>query len=322
MATKQFKVAIVGAGPGGVSCALGLIEARIPALLIDKNLNCGGQLIQIPSPILNFAGTTWSNGNVAQKALEQSLIEASHKAINENCELTYWSAKTVTDITTSGTIQLQNDTVRADYVVLAPGYRQKKLTFKGTETAHSHVYYHTSKASIAHLSSKVAVVVGGGDSAVLEALSLKSQCKSVYLVPRSDLSKARLDLQLRVKNAGIEVITQSQISELIDGQSGLRAVVLDNKQNGKTELLCDFVVIKAGYQPNTEFLQGAIDLDNSQHIQVNAQLNCYKNGAVQPHIFALGDAVASRYEAPRIARSVGQGMQVASTISRLLSESK
>lgn len=325
MATKNFKVAIIGAGPGGVSCALGLLEARIEAVLIDKNLNCGGQLRQIPSPILNFAGTAWSNGNAAQKSLEQSLIQASGKALSEDCELEYWTAKNVTAVDLSGNIYLAPDHVAlaAEYIVLAPGYRTRELSFVGTEAALTHVYYHTSKAQIANLSTKTALVVGGGDSALIEALSLQSQCQSVYILPRSDLSKARPDLQQRVKDSTIKVLYHSKLVELKDDPDGLAFVSIEDISTGTKQLLpCHFVVVKAGYQPNTEFLQGTIDLDKSEHIKVNAQLNVFSDGKVIPNIFAIGDAAASQYEAPRIARSVGQGMQIASTISRLLSERK
>lgn len=325
MANKNFKVALIGAGPGGVSCALGLLEARIPAVLIDKNLNCGGQLKQIPSPILNFAGTTWSNGNAAQKSLEQSLIQASHEALNEGCDLEYQSNTAVTAIDHDGRIYLDKGdaVIEAEYIVLAPGYRLRELVFVGSETANSHVYYHLSKAQISALNTKTALIVGGGDSALLEALSLQYQCKSVYLLPRSDLSKARPDLQQRIKDSNVSVLYQSEIVELEDGQDGLASVtILDKKTGKKYSLPCNFVAVKAGYQPNTEFLQGTIDLSQSGHIEVNAQLNVFSQGQVLPNIFAIGDAVASKYEVARIARSVGQGMQVASTLSRLLSERK
>jgi len=325
MATKNFKVALIGAGPGGVSCALGLLEARIAAVLIDKNLNCGGQLKQIPSPILNFAGTTWSNGNAAQKSLEQSLIQASHEALNDDCDLEYLSNTTVAAIDHNGRVYLDkgNAVIEAEYIVLAPGYRTREIFFAGSETALGHVYYHLSKAQITGLNTKVALIVGGGDSALLEALSLQNQCKSVYLMPRSGLSKARPDLQKRIRDGNINVLYQSEIIELEDGQDGLSSVAILDKNTGKKySLPCNFVVVKAGYQPNTEFLQGTIDLSESQHIKVNAQLNVFGNGQVLPNIFAIGDAVASKYEVARIARSVGQGMQVASTISRLLSERK
>lgn len=325
MAAKHFKVALIGAGPGGVSCALGLLEARIPALLIDKNLNCGGQLKQIPSPILNFAGTTWSNGNAGQKSLEQSLIQATHAALNDGCDLEYQNATTVTAIDRNGRVYLDkgDDVIEAQYIVLAPGYRTRELVFAGSKAALSNVYYHTSKAQITNLNAKTALVVGGGDSALMEALSLQSQCKSVYLMPRSDLGKARPDLQQRVKDSNVNVLDQSQILELEEGPDGLAfAAVLDKNTGKKYCLPCNFVVVKAGYQPNTEFLQGTIDLSESQHIEVNAQLNVFCQSQVLPNIFAIGDAAASKYEVARIARSVGQGMQVASTISRLLSESK
>lgn len=301
---KKKPTVIIGAGPAGLSCALGLREAHLPSLLIER-AEVGGQLKDIPSPVDNFALGTFSSGKEAAEALQRTLRHTEDEFLHfmkgnvRNIDL---SKLTVEIDAASEALAIE-----AANIVLATGYRVRTLGFVGSES--KHVHYHSDS-----LSGPVIAVIGGGDSAVLKALALVrgDLCRKVYLITRGSALRARPDLRQELASlplAQIQILTNAQIRSFVEGSKGHTLSISDSARSLSVELEVDSLLIKAGYLPNTEFLSGKLAMDENNHVLIDQFCRTSQKG-----VYAAGDITASGF--PRIATAIGQGMTAAAEIIR------
>lgn len=287
---KKKPTVIIGAGPAGFSCALGLREAHLPCLLIEKE-QPGGQLNDIPSLIDNFALGCFIDGMEAVAALKRAL------RASEDEFLRYMKGEATDLDLNNRTLRVGGELIEAANIVLATGYRVRELTFPGSLSPR--VHYHSDKLDGQHLA-----VIGGGDSAVLKAIGFSRHFKTVYLVIRGKTLRARPDLKQEIAALdNVKILKDCRIDTFDDKASLLS---LTNGSASQT-LAVDSVLIKAGYLPNTEFLQGKITLDQTNHLPVDKDCRTEIAG-----VFGAGDITSGNL--PRIAIAVGQGMKAAATI--------
>lgn len=153
--------------------------------------------------------------------------------------------------------------------------------------------------------NKVAVVVGGGDSAMEESLALYKFAKKIYIVHRRDEFKASKIMQERVLalKDKIEVIWDSVPTQVL-GEKFVKAVKIKNlKTNKEREIPTDGFFLAIGHVPNTDFLKGFIDLDEQGFIRVESV------STNQPGVFAAGDVMDPRYK--QAITSAGSGCKAA-----------
>lgn len=312
-----YPVVVIGAGPAGVSVVLGLLEARIDVLLIDAASDMGGQLPKIPSPITNFAGGYKVTGKTAGADMKEALLAAAATAQEEGVNLTnlpnyqvaHLDART-NELQLKSTLEKANLTLRGEKVVLCTGYRERRLQMPGQSECEQDIYYHGKGPD-----GDTAIFVGGGDSALLKLLAVAPQMKKVILIHRSKHFKARPDVLARVsKLPNLEVFRGSQVAQLERNvQTGRITVTIENLNSGLRQTRqTDWLAVKVGYLPNTEFLENILLLEDG-HVIVDASLRAFdKEGGLLPNVFAGGDIVRGSF--PRIATACGHGMSIAAEI--------
>jgi thioredoxin reductase (NADPH) len=324
---QSFTVIIVGGGPAGVSAAMGFLEARLDCLLIDQGAELGGQVLDIPSEIVNLPGGMFKNGQALSLALQSALARAqelaasdgSNKSVNntggtgdglKTSILTVQRHCLVLSIepgADSVVVETNKGNFVADYLLVATGYRPKVLEAPEGSRFAKHWHNHTDTLPDDLCQCSVAVV-GGGDSALLKVISLAAQVREIHLIHRSKTFRARPDLVEEVKllsncriHKGFEIVA-------LRGEQTLEKIVLRDKENGNVkEINASEVIIKAGYEPNTELLQNKVRLDFRHHVTTGPT-----QSTSHPRIFAAGDIANERH--PRIASAIGQGMMASGAI--------
>jgi thioredoxin reductase (NADPH) len=294
----HHRIIVLGAGPAGVSAALGFAEARIEALLLERSDQCGGQLFDIPSPIWNVM-PAYENGAAAQaglaKIMKTNQLSLTAAAINQVLE-PEGGDKTIVLLDQAG------HEWSCDYLIVATGLRPRTLEFEPSHL-NERVFGHTPEFS----GSETVAVVGGGDSALLKALKLADKVKHVHVIHRSNHFKARPDVLDDIRSRGNITVHHDATIAALSGKDKISGITIrSNCDNSLLEVAAQAVIVKAGYIPNTEILPRRL-LTSGGYVDVDCNLE-----TACPNLFACGDITAGNY--PRIATALGQGMAAAAQI--------
>ncbi len=163
-------------------------------------------------------------------------------------------------------------------------------------------------------------VIGGGNTAAEEALYLSRICSKVYLIHRRDELRAEKILQDRIfdeeKNGKIEVLWDSQLSEVLGDDMGVTGIKIDTKGNISEKSVMG-VFIAIGHKPNTDIFDGQLDMDNG-YIIINSGLNGSVTRSSIDGVFAAGDVSDQIYR--QAVTSAGFGCMAALDAEKYLSE--
>lgn len=284
-------VIIIGSGPAGYTAAIYTARALLNPLVIAGSLP-GGQLM-LTTEVENFPG-------FPDAILGPNLMEAmKRQAEGFGAEIIYEDVVSV---------ELGNPLERIPFKVITDGKKEyfswsiivatgasakylgleseKKLIGRGVSTC--------ATCDGAFYKNKRVMVVGGGDSAMEEALFLTRFASEVIVVHRRDKLRASKIMQERAfKNQKIKFIWNSVIHEILDVEKGkVEKAVLKDVQTGKlTEIPVDGIFVAIGHKPNTDFLKGKIDMDEAGYVKV-------EDGSTRtsyPGIFAAGDVKDPKY---------------------------
>ncbi len=190
-------------------------------------------------------------------------------------------------------------------VIIATGASAKWLGLESETRLRGRGVSVCATCDAAFFKDKKAVVVGGGDTAMEEALALSKFVNEVKVVHRRDKLRASKILQERAfKDPKIEFIWNSTVKEILgkDRVEGIRLKKVDS--NEELELSCDAVFVAIGYKPNTEILKGRIELDEKGYVIVKDGTKTNVEG-----VFAAGDVQDYRYR--QAATAAGQGCKAA-----------
>lgn len=298
-----YETVIVGGGPAGLACALELIESRVQCLLLERAAQLAPQVREIHNPLENFPVGPFANGINMQTSMIAA-VQTAGCFYQLGCEAAQIDcARRV--------IETPKGTVRAKTILLATGYRVRRLNLAGEDNYGDNVCYHVRSGSSRFAGQPVAVV-GGGDNAFIHAIELAELSSQVYLISRSPKFKARPDLVAKLNEyRNIELLNNSQVVEL-SGQKDLRAIkVRSSVSNEITTLPVRGLLVKIGYQPNTELVAGQLETDQCGHIAIDERCRTSQTG-----IYAAGDITTPGY--PRIATALGQGAIAACAIRSYL----
>lgn len=292
-----YDVVIVGGGPAGVSCALECHESALDVVVLEREERVGGQIPLIPSPIFNYVAGYFENGEAARKELEKvaNLFLGERLLINCNVQSADLSQKEI--VTNRGRF-------RGRTIFLATGYRLKQWDFPIPQRFSEHVLYRSGIVR-EELKGKPIAIIGGGDSAVFTALDLAEHGCPVTVLARGEKFKARQDIVERMhEKESVSVFTGASVKSL-EGDEKLERLIAQTPK-GDIEVICEKVIAKLGYVPNTELFTG--QLSSSQgHIEVDERQATSADG-----VFAGGDIVTPGYD--RVAFAAGSGMMAARSI--------
>lgn len=274
-----YDMVIIGGGPAGYTAALYSSRAGFDTVVLEKMV-VGGQMT-LTDVIDNYPGfTNGVDGFTLSNNMQQGAERFGAKTIYDEVVSVDLESK-VKEIETAFSGKLYAKTV-----VIATGANPRELGLENEEELLGQGVHYCAHCDGRFYKDKVAVVVGGGNSAVSDALYLSHLCKKVYLVHRRDVLRAtKIYHDPVMKCENIEICYNSVMSKIEEDNGKVASVTLiDTKTNEKREIECDGVFISIGRKPATEFLGGVLELDNSGYIVADESTKTSIDG-----VFAVGD---------------------------------
>ncbi len=273
---NHFDVIIVGSGPAGLTAAIYTTRAALKTLVIAGE-KWGGQLM-LTSLVENFPG--FPEGIMGPELMENMRKQAEHHgAVIKNINFTEG------DFTKRPfRLKAGEEEFTAKAVILASGADARWLGVPGEEEKIGKGVSSCATCDAMFFRNKNVFVVGGGDSAMEEALVLAKVAQSVTLIHRRDAFRASEIMQQRAKDdPKITFLLNSEVVEVKGGMKVESALVKNNQTGEIQEMPVDGIFVAIGHIPNTKFYQG-IELDKEGYIKV--QEHYHTN---IPGVFTAGD---------------------------------
>ena len=287
MATSARKVIIIGSGPAGLTAALYAARANLSPLLIE-GLEAGGQLMYTTA-VENFPG--FGRKGVMGPELMASMRE---QAEHFGTEFIQGNVTKVDLQRQPFTITLEGGAVEtAESLIIATGASARWLDIGDDRKLSGHGVSTCATCDGYFFRGKPIAVVGGGDSAMEEAIYLTKFASKVTVIHRRDTLRASKIMQDKAfKNPKIEFLWDSEIAQINDVQQGaVTGITVRNLKTGALhDLALDGVFIAIGHTPNTSLFKGQIDLDETGYIRTygGTKTNIpgvFAAGDVQDHIY-------------------------------------
>lgn len=291
---EQFDVMIIGAGAAGLTAGIYSSRAKLKTIIINEGV-VGGQMV-LTDEIANYPGVEKTNGyklaNIMKKQAKDfgSVIKSNIKIKHYNL---YGDIKSV---------ELEDGRkFSAKSVILTPGGRPRNLDIPGEEQFKGSGISYCATCDGDFFTGKELIVVGGGNSALEEAVSLTNYATKVTIIHQFDHFQAFENAVNEArKNDKISFIMESEPREFI-GNGKLEKVRYQNVSSGDySELNTDGAFIFVGYQPNTEALKNHVKLNERNEILVDKDMK-----TDVPGVFAAGDCINKRYRQVTTAVSDG-----------------
>lgn len=254
--TKYYDLVIIGAGPAGLTAAIYALRANLNILVIDKNVLCGGQILNTYE-VDNYPGLPGISGiDLGMKLKEHAELLNAQFVEDEVCHINVDNEVKV--------IQTDNGIIQTKSVIIASGASHRLLNVPGEEEFSGMGVSYCATCDGAFFKNKEVVIVGGGDAAVEDAIYMARICKKVYLIHRRNELRAAKSLQNKLFSyTNVEILWNSSV-EKINGEKKVASVnVVDNSTNAMKEIAVEGVFVAIGIVPNP------IDLSKELHVDVN-----------------------------------------------------
>ena len=307
------KVLIIGSGPAGYTAAIYAARAMLSPTLV-QGIQPGGQLT-ITTDVENYPGY----GDVIQGPWLMEQMEAQAKNVGTNI---------INDIIKSVDLNVypftaeseSGQTFTADSIIISTGAQARWLGLDSEKKFQGYGVSACATCDGFFFKDKEVVVVGGGNTAVEEALFLTSFASKVLLVHRRDELRAEKILQDRLfKNEKIQCIWDSQVIDIMgdDNPLNVTSVKIQNiKTEQVTDLKVDGIFVAIGHDPATQLFKGQIDMDDSGYIITKPDSTLTNiNG-----VYAAGDVKDKTYR--QAVTAAGMGCMAALEAEKFLAENK
>jgi thioredoxin reductase (NADPH) len=304
----DYDAIIIGGGPAGLTAGMYLARARYRVLLLE-NESFGGQLKNVHF-IENYPGFAEgiSGPQLGSEMANQTVKFGAELELREVVGVEPYSSCTVVNCAdgkgyTCGT------------VVVAGGARPKRLGVPGEETLHGKGLIHCALCDGGQFADRIVAVCGGGDSGITDALYMRNLASKVILIEAQPHLTGTAILQERVlADPKLEIHCGKKIVEVIGDEKISGIAVVDVATGRKNVFKVDGMIVRVGIEPNTDYLEGIVPLDDQKQIIVNDRLVTQT-----PGIMAAGDI---RSGSPwQIASAVGDGAAAAIAAQRFLQKS-
>ncbi len=304
---NHYDAIVIGAGPAGLTAGIYLSRARVRTLILSEG-TVGGQMI-LTHEIANYPGVE----NISGYQLSMIMKNQAKKFgcdIKSNIQLeTMMLEGEVKAVTLADGTKFT-----ADAVILSPGGRSRTLGVTGEDGLKGKGISYCATCDGDFFTDKEIIVVGGGNSALEEAVSLTKYASKVTIVHQFDHFQA---FEYAVEEARnypkISFMMESAISAF-QGNEKLEGVeITDLKTGNKQNHAIDGVFIFIGYVPNTEFLEGKLELNKWKEIVVGTDMQTSIKG-----VYAAGDSTAKRYR--QVTTAVSDGTIAALAASKYIHE--
>jgi thioredoxin reductase (NADPH) len=301
---RIYEVIIIGGGPGGLTAGLYTSRARLGTLLIESAL-FGGQMTTTEL-IENYPGFPQGiTGDELSRLMEEHAKRFGMEAVTEE----------VVEVSLEGdmkVVQTHDSIYRSEALIICTGTEYRKLGVPGEKEYAGKGVSYCATCDGAFFRDSQIVVVGGGDSALTEALFLTKFAKELTIIHRRDALRGTKIYQERVcANPKIKILWNSVVQE-IKGDSIVRSILIKNVKTGEVnELNTEGVFLFVGLSPRTQFLRGLISLDEGGYIVTDDNCETSIKG-----IFAVGDCRKRLLR--QIATAVGDGATAAFAAEKYL----
>jgi len=298
---ETYEVLIVGGGPAGFTAGIYCSRANLKTLLLEGATSVSQ--ITLTDIVENYPGFPEGIGGI--ELMEKFRLQAT----NFGLEISTADVKSITKA------QIQNfpawqvvtdkNTYLAFAVIIATGARWRRLNVPGEEAFIGRGVSYCATCDAPLFRNQEVVVVGGGDTAVQEALFLTQFARQVYLVHRRNRLRAAGILKNRaLQNPRIKIIWDSVVEE-IKGKEGVEEVILRHLPTGALHTLSvSGIFVFIGLDPNTEWVKGLLPLSENGAIVVDREMKTSQTG-----IFACGDCTDKRLR--QVVTACGDGATAA-----------
>lgn len=250
----MLDVVIVGAGAAGITAALYALRANLNVLITEKEVY-GGQLFSA-SEIKNYPGIESISGPELAKKLYFQVKNIGCNFLNE--EIIEANLKQKVKI-----LKTKNRTIESKTVIIANGLKRRLLNCPGENKFKGKGVSYCATCDGPLFRGKKVAIVGGGNTAIHDALYLSKICKQLFLIVRKNDFKAEKFLVNSIKNkTNIKYIFNSKISKIYGSNQGVKGIELIDKNNIKSSISLDGVFIDIGYETNNKIFESQIITDS------------------------------------------------------------
>ncbi len=300
---KIHELIVVGAGPAALAAAVYTTREDIPTVLYEKGVI--GGLAAVTDWVDNYPG--FSKG-ISGLDLSEELRKQAERF---GAKIEIGEVMGISEKDGVKTLQTTDGDLQARAVLIATGSDYKKIGVPGEQEFYARGVHYCATCDGAFYRDKKLVVVGGGNSAVQEALFLTRFASHIDLLVRSKISASDVLIHELEKNDKITIHLATTTDEIV-GKDNKVTKVVGTHDGKKVEFETDGVFVFVGLKPNTEFLQnGAIELDEIGFVKTNDKLETKVSG-----VFAAGDVRSGA--TMQIASAVGEGATAALRIREYL----
>jgi thioredoxin reductase (NADPH) len=305
---KKYEVVIIGGGPAGLTAGLYTSRSRLNTLLIEIGL-LGGQMTTT-EVIENYSGFPQGiTGDELSRLMEEQAKHFGLEVVSEEAV----EVKTESEMMI---VKTDDNTYHSKTLIICTGNEWRKLGVPGEKEFTGKGVSYCATCDAAFFQDGQIIVVGGGDSALTEALYLTKFAREITIIHRRDALRGTKIYQERVfANPKIKLLWNSVVQE-IKGDSVVQSVLVKNVKTGEiSELKTEGVFLFVGLSPRTQFLKGLIKLDEAGYILTGENCETSVKG-----IFAAGDCRKKLLR--QIATAVGDGATAAFAAEKFLEEGK
>lgn len=298
-------VIIIGAGPAGLSAAFWCDELGLDTLVLEQADEIGGQLRRVYNPINNYLGLKARNG---EELLKHFSVDV------EDAGFDLWRGTEIEaiDLRAKRISLRSGEQLQSISMILATGVRPRTLNIPGEKQFSGKGIIESATRDREQFAGEDVCVIGGGDAAAENALLLAEVCPTVTVVHRGRKLRARREFVERLQpNHAVTVFTESVVTNIL-GADRVEAVEILRKDALKPfQLAVRGVLIRIGFEPNTDLFREQLALDQQGYVNVNSEQE-----TSVPMVFAAGDV--SNPIAPTISGATGAGATAAKAIAARL----
>jgi len=306
---NHYDVIILGAGPAGLTAGIYLSRAKMKALVISEGV-VGGQMV-LTHEIANYPGVENISGYQLANIMKK-------QAKNFGCEIR--SNTNIVNMQLDGDVKMveieNGESFTSDAIIISSGGRSRTLGVEGEDKFKGKGISYCATCDGDFFTGKRIFVVGGGNSALEEAVSLTKYASHVTIVHQFDHFQAfEHAIEEAKKNPKIDFIMESTIVSF-NGDEKLDSVDIKNIPSGKIENhKTDGVFVFIGYVPNSESVKDIVETNQWGEIVVKSDMS-----TSLPGVYAAGDSTAKRYR--QVTTAVGDGTIAALAVSGYVNDLK
>ena len=300
--SQDFDSVIIGAGVAGMTSAIYLKRYNVNVLLLEKNIP-GGQIVQTPK-IENYPGV----GSIDGASLALNMYQ---QVTDLGIECRYSEVIKIENHGNSKTIYTENEEIRTKTIIIATGRIPKKLGLENeSELTGRGISWCATCDGMFYKNQDVAVI-GGGNSALEEALFLSDICNKIYILYRSGELRADKILQKRVfEKENIEIKFDTIVEKINEKDEKLESIIIKEREEEK-KLVVQGMFIYIGFEPNDSIISELNLILKNQYIVVNENMETNIKG-----IYACGDII--KKELYQVTTAVGEGSISANSVKKYL----